>query len=389
MAQTSEVIHSLGPDDVARLDPLTRIEELRQRASTFDHNGWYPRRIHTDLLGALVAATAGESAARALLERTGHVVAARGDDPFLRLAIKVMSPALFVKSLSRLWSVEHQTKEAFITESCEPEAGHAVVRLAHVDGYEHLGPVVAGWMRALLLELTSAEVSVTDSGWTLAHPAPREVRFELKWPAVEAPSESDEGNEIRELIIESLLTLSLAHRDEYASAPVLMLKGPTPLKVFLAWVNEMLILLAAEHEQGVVFRRQLGEKLVTVEQQRAAIRDLSTPIIEVWNGVLCLPVVGIIDTVRSVDMTKALLRAVVEKDARYAIVDITGIDVMDTRTADHFVQMAKAVRLIGARYALAGVSPEIAETVVRMGVDLHELMTYRNLREALQAWIRT
>lgn len=387
MAQTSEIIQSLGPDDVARLDPLTRIEELRQRAATFDVNGWYPRRIHTDLLGALAAASAGESAARALLERAGHVIAVRADDPFLRLALKTMSPSLFVTSLSRLWSVEHQTKDAFIIDACEPEAGRAVVRLAQIEGYEHLGPVVAGWMRALLLELTSAKVSVTESGWSLANPAPREVRFELTWPAADAPAESAEGRDLRELIIESLLTLSLAHRDSYASAPVLMLKGPTSLKVFLAWVNEMLILLAAEHEQGVVFRRQLGEKLVTVEQQRAAIRDLSTPIIEVWQGVLCLPVVGLIDTVRSVDMTTALLRAVVEKDARYAIVDITGIDVMDTRTADHFVQMAKAVRLIGARYALAGVSPEIAQTVVRMGVDLHELMTYRNLREALQAWI--
>jgi rsbT co-antagonist protein RsbR len=387
MTQTSELIQSLGPNDVARRDPLTRLEELTQHASTFDHNGWYPRRIHADMLGALAAASSGEPAARVLLERAGHAVATRVDDQFLRMALKIMSPALFVKSLPRLWGVEHQMKDAFAVEACEPEKGRAVVRLARVDGYEHVGPVVAGWIRALLSEL-STKVTVSDSGWSLANPAPREVSFELAWSAGATTAEPVEESEIREHIVDGLLTLSEAQRDGYSSAPVLLLRGPTPLKVMFAWVNEMLILLAAEYEQGVAFRRQLGEKLVTVEQQRAAIRDLSTPIIEVWNGVLCLPVVGVIDTVRSVDMTTTLLRAIVEKDARYAIVDITGIEVMDTRTADHFVQMAKAVRLIGSRYALAGVSPEIAQTVVRMGVDLDELTTYRNLREALQAWIQ-
>lgn len=388
MTQTSELIQSLGPNDVARRDPLTRLEELTQHASTFDHNGWYPRRIHADMLGAIAAASAGEAAARVLLERAGQAVATRADDQFLRMALKIMSPALFVRSLSRLWGVEHQVKDAFVVDACDPEKGRALVRLARVDGYEHVGPVVVGWIRALLSELGGPKVVVSDTGWTLANPAPREVSFELHWVPDGAAPESQEESEIREHIVDGLLTLSEAQRDGYSSAPVLLLRGPTPLKVIFAWVNEMLILLAAEYEQGVAFRRQLGEKLVTVEQQRAAIRDLSTPIIEVWNGVLCLPVVGVIDTVRSVDMTTTLLRAIVEKDARYAIVDITGIEVMDTRTADHFVQMAKAVRLIGSRYALAGVSPEIAQTVVRMGVDLDELTTYRNLREALQAWIQ-
>ena len=388
VTQASEIIRSLGPDDVARRDPLTRIEELAQHASTFDENGWYPRRIHAELLTALAASSGGEAAARSLLERTGRAIVSYADDPFLRLAMKVMTPPAFVNAVARLWSVEHQTKDALTVELCDPQRGRAVVRLAHVDGYDHLGPVVTGWMRSLLQELGGARVTATDSGWTLANPAPREVRFELTWEANEALTESAEDGEIREHIVAGLLTLSQAQRDGYSSAPVLLLRGPTTLKVVFAWINEMLILLSAEHEQGVVFRRQLGEKLATVEQQRAAIRELSTPIIEVWNGVLCLPVVGVIDTMRSVDMTTTLLRAIVEKDARYAIVDITGIEVMDTRTADHFVQMAKAVRLIGARYALAGVSPEIAQTVVRMGVDLHELTTYRNLREALQAGIQ-
>jgi rsbT co-antagonist protein RsbR len=388
MIEAGKLILSLAATDVVRHEPLAKIQELAQHASTFDDNGWYPRRIHADLLAALVASSLGEANARELLDRTGRVVALGSEDPFLRLALNLMTPELFVAALSRLWAMEHQMEDAFAIDACEPGRGHAAVRLVNVDGYDHVAPVAGGWVRALVAELGVPNVTVKESGWTLANSSPRDVRFELAWPVGEAPAESDEERQLKEHIVHGILTLAHAQRDGYSSAPVLLLRGPTSLKVIFAWVNEMLVSLAAEHEQGVVFRRQLGEKLVTVERQRAAIRELSTPIIEVWNGVLCLPVVGVIDTMRSVDMTTTLLRAVVEKDARYAIVDITGIEVMDTRTADHFVQMAKAVRLIGARYALAGVSPEIAQTVVRMGVDLHELTTYRNLREALQAGIQ-
>ncbi len=122
--------------------------------------------------------------------------------------------------------------------------------------------------------------------------------------------------------------------------------------------------------------------------QQAAIRDLSTPIIEVWGGVLCLPVVGIVDSQRSAEMTEKLLESIVVKQARMAIVDITGIDVMDTKTADHFIKMAKAVRLLGAECFLSGINPGIAQTLTHIGVDLVGLRTVRNLRDALQIYLR-
>ena len=104
---------------------------------------------------------------------------------------------------------------------------------------------------------------------------------------------------------------------------------------------------------------------------------------EVWDGILCLPIVGIMDTGRSADMTDALLRAVVATRARCAIIDITGIEVMDTGTADHFIRMAKAVRLLGAECVLTGMNPQIAQTVVHMGVDMEGVTTHRSLRDAL------
>jgi rsbT co-antagonist protein RsbR len=141
----------------------------------------------------------------------------------------------------------------------------------------------------------------------------------------------------------------------------------------------------AKHEAA---NRELEAKLETIERQQAAIRELSTPIIEVWAGVLCLPVVGIVDSQRSAEMTETLLEMIVAKQARTAIVDITGFDVMDTKTADHFIKMAKAVRLLGADCILSGINPGIAQTLTHIGVDLTGVRTMRNLRDALQFHLR-
>ena len=140
-----------------------------------------------------------------------------------------------------------------------------------------------------------------------------------------------------------------------------------------------------KHEQA---NRELETKLQMIEMQQAAIRDLSTPIIEVWAGVLCLPVVGLVDSQRSAEMTETLLEMIVAKQARTAIVDITGIDVMDTKTADHFIKMAKAVRLLGSECILSGINPSIAQTLTHIGVDMTGIRTMRNLRDALQAHLR-
>jgi rsbT co-antagonist protein RsbR len=152
-------------------------------------------------------------------------------------------------------------------------------------------------------------------------------------------------------------------------------------------VNEMMEALSAQEQRNFDYQRELEEKLATIDQQRAAIRELSTPIMEVWEGILCLPVVGIMDSSRSADMTDALLRAVVATRARCAIIDITGIEVMDTSTADHFIRMAKAVQLLGAACVLTGLNPQIAQTLVHMGVELEGLVTHRSLRDALQHFV--
>ena len=140
-------------------------------------------------------------------------------------------------------------------------------------------------------------------------------------------------------------------------------------------------------ERVAVAEREAERKVAMIERQRAAIRELSTPVIEVWDGALCLPLVGVLDSARSAQMTDVLMQAVVEKQASFTIIDITGIATMDTGTADHFIRMAKAVRLLGARCVLSGMSPQIAQTIVHMGVDLAGLSVHPTLRDALRAYI--
>ena len=197
----------------------------------------------------------------------------------------------------------------------------------------------------------------------------------------------DELDEIRESVADALLVLSNAALGDCSAQLDVDLHGSNPLSFLLAAINELISTLGTEQEQGAAFRRELEEKLATVEQQRSAIRSLSTPIIEVWRGVLCLPVVGVMDTARSAEMTSALLQTIVEKGTKYAIIDITGIDVMDTRTVDHFIRMAKAIRLLGAECALTGLNPHIAQTIVHMGLDLSDIVTHRSLRDALHRYV--
>jgi rsbT co-antagonist protein RsbR len=166
-----------------------------------------------------------------------------------------------------------------------------------------------------------------------------------------------------------------------------VLPAEHPFHQLFAGVDEMVQQLADREQRSNDYQRELEDKLAIIDQQRAAIRELSTPIMEVWEGILCLPVVGIMDSSRSADMTDALLRAVVSTRARCTIIDITGIEVMDTSTADHFLRMAKAVQLLGAACVLTGLNPQIAQTLVHMGVELGGLVTHRSLRDALQHFV--
>src|SRR5580704_4501485 len=177
-------------------------------------------------------------------------------------------------------------------------------------------------------------------------------------------------NEIYGKIADVTQIIADVGRGDYSTRLAGDLPPEHPLGALFRGINEMIEALAAQEQRNHEYHRELEDKLATIEQQRVAIRELSAPIIEVWEGILCLPVVGVMDSDRSADMTDALLRAVVATRARCTIIDITGIEAMNTSTADHCLRMAKAVQCLGADCVLTGINPQIAQTIVHMGVEL-------------------
>src|SRR5262249_22073293 len=157
---------------------------------------------------------------------------------------------------------------------------------------------------------------------------------ELQAPSsLEGPSEETVA-EVYDRIADLLMVLSDVASGDFSNRLDSGFPETHPLGALCLGVNEMIDSLMTEQKRSAEYQGELEEKLATMEQQRSAIRELSTPIMEVWEGILCLPVVGIMDSTRAADMTDALLRAVSGTRARVAIIDITGIEVMDTSAAD-------------------------------------------------------
>jgi rsbT co-antagonist protein RsbR len=152
----------------------------------------------------------------------------------------------------------------------------------------------------------------------------------------------------------------------------------------------MLVLFASEYAQAVTENKRLmAEREETMARQRAAVAELSTPIIDIWDDVITLPIVGIVDTQRSVEMTEKLLARIAEKRARHVIVDLTGVEVVDTLTADHLVKMIRAAQMLGSTCLVTGISPAIAQTLVELDVQLDGVPTLRSLKEGLKACLKS
>src|SRR5690606_38117792 len=188
-------------------------------------------------------------------------------------------------------------------------------------------------------------------------------------------------------VADVLLALSNVGFGDFATRVPCDAATPAPIADLITGLNAMIATLEQEEARQTAYKEDLERRLETIERQREAIRELATPIMEVWPGILCLPVVGVLDTERSAQMAAALLNAIVTKRARRAIIDVTGIDVMDTSTAEHFIRIAGSARLLGTECALTGLGPSIAQTVVHMGVELDNVVTFRSLRDALQYYV--
>lgn len=123
----------------------------------------------------------------------------------------------------------------------------------------------------------------------------------------------------------------------------------------------------------------------TVSLQRVALQELSAPLIPVMEGITVMPLIGTIDTERAKLIMENLLDGVIKHDAQVVLIDITGVPVVDTMVAHHIIQAAEAVRIIGSKCILVGIRPEIAQTIVSLGIDLTEYPTKSSLEKGFTA----
>lgn len=124
------------------------------------------------------------------------------------------------------------------------------------------------------------------------------------------------------------------------------------------------------------------EQVITRQQQE--MLELSTPVVELWSGILALPLIGTLDSARTQIVMENLLTAIVTKGANLAIVDITGVPTVDTLVAQHLLKTVGAARLMGAECIISGIRPQIAQTIIHLGVDLSGVVTKATLADAFQ-----
>jgi rsbT co-antagonist protein RsbR len=125
-----------------------------------------------------------------------------------------------------------------------------------------------------------------------------------------------------------------------------------------------------------------------INRQQEELLELSTPVVKLWDGILALPVVGTLDSSRTQVMMESLLEKIVETGSEVAIIDITGVPTVDTLTAQHLLKTVTAARLMGADCIISGIRPQIAQTIVYLGIDLTDVTTKSTLADAFLAALK-
>jgi rsbT co-antagonist protein RsbR len=154
----------------------------------------------------------------------------------------------------------------------------------------------------------------------------------------------------------------------------------SPDKLFDAvWsATELLDRLALTTTESFMATR---EELIVRQQQE--LMELSTPVVKLWEGILALPIIGTLDSARTQVVMENLLQTIVATNSKYAIIDITGVPTVDTLVAQHLLKTITAARLMGAECIISGVRPQIAQTIVHLGINLEDVITKAKLSDAL------
>src|SRR5579864_3374072 len=135
---------------------------------------------------------------------------------------------------------------------------------------------------------------------------------------------------------------------------------------------------------GIMVDVLMSERERTINLQQEAIRELSTPVLQVRDGLLILPIIGTIDSQRAKQLTDGLLRAIRDNRARMVVMDITGVAAVDSKVANHLIQTVAAARLMGSTVIITGLSADVAQALVALGVDLGKINTMADLQSGLE-----
>jgi len=147
-----------------------------------------------------------------------------------------------------------------------------------------------------------------------------------------------------------------------------------------AWVGSRLVDRLAQFT-ATIYQRTREE---VINRQQAELLELSTPVVKLWEGVLAVPMIGTLDSSRTQLVMESLLTRIVETGSELAIIDITGVPTVDTLVAQHLLKTVTAIRLMGADCIISGIRPQIAQTIVHLGIDLQGITTKATLADALQ-----
>lgn len=156
-------------------------------------------------------------------------------------------------------------------------------------------------------------------------------------------------------------------------------KKPAQLAEQLWVVSELLDALGMH-----TIRTYQKSREAVIKRQQEELLELSTPVVKLWDGVLALPMIGTLDSQRTQVVMESLLQRIVDTGAEIAIIDITGVPTVDTLVAQHLLKTVTAIRLMGADCIISGVRPQIAQTIVHLGLDLQGVTTKANLADALK-----